>query len=616
MDRQKRRGYIVAVSASLLILLLRSALSQVLVDQAPFLPFVLPVIAASWLGGLGPGLLATALGTLFGLYYFVPPSDSLWLETIGDGLNALFFVSTSATISVLCEALHEARRRDAERRFQTLADLIPQLVWMARPDGSRFWHNKRWYEYTGMQRGQSDGQGWQSAIDPTQLSGVLNSWTIALKKGEPWEAIYPLRRSDGEMRWHLSRAVPVRNDEGDIDRWFGTGTDISDRMEIEQKLKDADCRKDEFLATLAHELRNPLSPISNALQIWPLVMDDKAELEHLREIMARQVRQMIRLIDDLLDVSRITRGKIRLRQQPVDVRTLITSAVESVQPLIDACEHRLTISTPAVPLFVNGDAVRLTQVLANILSNAAKYTGRKGEIGLAAETRGDNVVVTIRDNGPGIPGHMLLHVFDLFRQVDQTLDRSHGGLGIGLTLVKQLTELHNGTVEARSEGPGKGSQFIVTLPTIAAATQQRESERTPEDVKTLPRHRILVVDDFRESAETLATMLQGIGQDVWVLDDAMTAIEWIFASHPDVVFLDIAMPGMDGYAIARSLRESEELRETVLVALTGYGQPGDRRRAFEAGFDHHITKPATIEGLKRLLVTLPVRAAHKEVATN
>jgi PAS domain S-box-containing protein len=609
---EKRIGYAVAIVACVAILSIRMALNETLAEQARLMPFVLAVMAAAWWGGLGPGILATILGSLLGVYFIVPPVNSLEITTVEDGVNLAIFVFVGLTISWLCEALHQARRSEAEKQFRTLADSIAQLVWMARPDGYRFWFNQRWYDYSGATPEQVEGARWQSFCDPAELPRVVKSWDSALANGEPWEETYPLRRKDGQMRWHLARAVPVRDEREEIVCWFGTSTDIHDRIEIEQALKDADVRKNQFLATLAHELRNPLSPISNALQLWPHVSKDAAEMEHLRTVIERQVQQLIRLVDDLMDLPRISCGKVILQRQPIDLGSVIARAVETAQPNIDACCHKLTVTTPDEPIYINGDMARLTQVFANILNNAAKFTVRNGAISLLARTQGDQAIVRIRDNGPGIPASMLTEIFASFRQVDTSLSRSQAGLGIGLWLAKQIVELHGGTITACSDGAGKGSEFIVTLPALTVVPADHEDEGPAElskQMDSITSHRILVVDDLRESAETLAMVLNSMGQEATSLHDGRAAIEWILANQPDAVFLDIAMPGLDGYEVARRLREHPELHEVVLVALTGYGQSEDRRRAIAAGFNFHLTKPTSMTAIKDLLLKLPIGRA-------
>ena len=504
---------------------------------------------------------------------------------------------------------HALALKESEEQFHTLVDSIPQLAWMTRPDGHIEWYNQRWYEFTGSTLELMEGWGWQSVHDPAELPRVLERWKAALASGQPWEDTFPLRRHDGVMRWHLSLAVPIRNKQGEIVRWFGTNTDISERLQMEEALGDADRRKDEFLATLAHELRNPIAPLSNALQLWPTVENDRQQMEELRAMMERQMQQMIRLIDDLMDVSRITRGKIQLRLQPVDLGTVIAGAVEAIQPMIESRAHELTVNVQDEPLIVQGDVARLTQTLGNLLQNAAKYSGRNGKIAITAWRQGDEALVSVRDNGPGIPRHMLAQIFEMFEQVDQTLDRSFGGLGLGLTLVKRLVELHGGSVEAYSDGPGSGSEFVVRLPVADHAAPARAESRRPGQANStngLPQHRIVVVDDVAASAKTLGMMLESIGQEVHIAQDGPSAIDRVLAVRPDVVFLDIAMPGMNGYEVARQLRGNDQLRSVSLVALTGYGQEEDRRRAIEAGFHHHLTKPASIDQLVRLLLTVPV----------
>ena len=444
---------------------------------------------------------------------------------------------------------------------------------------------------------------------------MLASWRAALAKGVPWEEIYTLRRRDGQMRWHLARAVPVRDEQGEIACWFGTSTDIHDRIASEQALKDADARKDQFLATLAHELRNPLAPISYSLQLWPHCLDDKQEMEQLRLIMSRQVDQLVRLIDDLMDMARITRGKIKLRRAPLDLGILIARAVETVRPLIDEAGHALSVTLPAEPVAIDGDMSRLTQVLSNILGNAAKYTPPQGRISIVAERQEQRAVIRVRDSGPGIPAHLLDSIFEPFRQIDTEPSRSQGGLGIGLALARQFIELHGGTIEARSDGPARGSEFVVTLPALTVIPASVDSVPPTMSASSLARRRIVVVDDHADSAETLARILRARGQDATAFTEGRAAIDWVLAHPPDVVFLDIAMPRLDGHEIARRLREHLELRSTVLVALTGLGQQRDQRQALAAGFDYHLTKPATLTDLEGLLARLPAASAPVDEVT-
>jgi signal transduction histidine kinase/CheY-like chemotaxis protein len=378
--------------------------------------------------------------------------------------------------------------------------------------------------------------------------------------------------------------------------------EIAERARAEEQLRENDRRKDEFLATLAHELRNPLAPLSNALQLWSYVENDSDEMENLRIVMKRQVDQMTRLIDDLLDVSRISRGKIPLRPARVDLAAIVAEAIDSHQSLADSGGHRLTLGVPPEPVSTEGDATRLLQIFGNVLHNAIKFTPPGGLIAVSVERAGQNAVVRIRDSGCGIPPEMLSQIFEMFRQVDQSLGREQGGLGIGLTLVKRLVELHGGTITANSGGVGKGSEFVITLPanTASAPRGTSQSER-PKPAKDEVRRRILVVDDARASAETLAQLLRAIGHDVATAHDGRSAVDWTVRNKPEVVFLDIAMPGMDGYEVARRIRQTDGLEEIILVALTGYGQEQDRHRARDAGFNHHLTKPTSLSALRNVL---------------
>ena len=374
-----------------------------------------------------------------------------------------------------------------------------------------------------------------------------------------------------------------------------------ERVRLIRQLRDADRRKDEFLATLAHELRNPLAPIRNALHIMQLSEDDSAAVDQARTMMERQLKQMVRLIDDLLDVSRITRGKLDLRKERVELATVIGNAVDTTRPLIEAAGHSLTVSLPPQPVYLDADPMRLAQVFANLLNNAAKYTDRGGRLWLTAAPDGNDIVIAVRDTGIGIPADSLTAVFEMFAQVDRSLEKSQGGLGIGLTLVKRLVELHGGTVEARSDGPGKGSEFIARLPRVPARKAPRN--RQSDGVRTQPQMtcRILVADDNRDAAESMSMLLRMMGNDVRTVHDGVQAVEEASAFRPDVVLLDIGMPRLNGYAVARAIREQRWGAGMVLVALTGWGQDDDKRRADEAGFDQHFTKPVNPAALERLI---------------
>ena len=365
------------------------------------------------------------------------------------------------------------------------------------------------------------------------------------------------------------------------------------------QLADADRRKDEFLAMLGHELRNPLAPVTTALELMRLHSDEPLRVARARDTVARQVEHMTRLIDDLLDVSRITRGKIELRHEAVLLSSLVARAVEATRPVIDDRGHRLTLDLPEHPVTLDGDPARLEQVVANLLNNAAKYTDVGGRIALRAFVESGQLVVSVKDNGAGLTPEMLERVFDIFVQGPETRAYSRGGLGIGLTLVRRLVEMHGGSVEARSDGPGQGSEFITRLP-IRPAPQAPTRSDTGAAIASLPKRRILVVDDNIDAADALAELLRDYGHDVRAVHDGPSAIEQAQLHRPDIVLLDIGMPGFDGYEVARRMRHDLGLKST-LVALTGYGEARHRRMSRDAGFDQHVTKPVDIRMLETLL---------------
>jgi CheY-like chemotaxis protein/nitrogen-specific signal transduction histidine kinase len=391
-----------------------------------------------------------------------------------------------------------------------------------------------------------------------------------------------------------------------VDLCARQAVDFIENAQLYAELQEADRRKDEFLATLAHELRNPLAPISNSLQLLRLSGDVSPVIERVHGIMEQQVDHMVRLVDDLLEISRITRGNINLRKEPLELAKVVASAIETSRPLIDAAGHQFAFTLSPDPMTLEADPVRLGQVLSNLLNNAAKYTDPGGQIWLTVREQNSEAVISVRDTGIGIPANMLPRVFDMFAQVDRTLIRAQGGLGIGLTLAKSFVEMHGGRIEAQSAGPGKGSEFTVYLPLSPIASSFTSQVKSPRASRVpLPRRRILVVDDTRAAQFILAKLLEAIGQDVKTAPDAAAAIRIVKAECPEVVISDIAMPHMDGYELARRLRQEAGLDGLVLIALTGYGQDSDRQLAKDAGFDHHLVKPVSLEALEDLLASLP-----------
>lgn len=374
------------------------------------------------------------------------------------------------------------------------------------------------------------------------------------------------------------------------------------RLRLMEQLRDADRRKNDFLATLAHELRNPLAPIRNGLQVIRLAGDDKQTVEQARNMMERQLHQMVRLIDDLLDISRITRNKLELRKQRVELKQVVQSALEAAQPLIEQQEHELAVALPSQPVLLDADPTRLAQVFANLLTNAAKYTEQGGRICLAAERQGSDVVVSVRDTGIGIAAEHQPQLFEMFSQVAPALDRSQGGLGIGLALVRGLVTMHGGSIEARSEGPGRGSEFIVRLPVlIAPAEAEAQSAPVTEGSSSPNKCRILVVDDNKDAAKMLALTLRLQGHEVHTAHDGQDAVDQAAALQPDAILLDIGLPKMNGYEACRHIRQQGGGEKITMIALTGWGQEEDKQKAKEAGFDHHFTKPVDAAALAPVL---------------
>lgn len=405
--------------------------------------------------------------------------------------------------------------------------------------------------------------------------------------------------ADATVVYVQNDVEPLYDTHGEIYGCVSVCVDLTDRRLAERTLREADRRKDEFLATLSHELRNPLAPIRTAIEVMRLARADPEIVENARKTVERQLLHLGRITDDLLDVARITQNKVELRRERLDLRAVLQSAIEATRPLIDAHAHTLTIDLPRQPMPVDADYTRLSQAFSNLLNNAAKFTPGSGQIRVAASVQGTMATVTVSDTGVGVPPSMLPRIFDMFTQLQAHRDRTYGGLGIGLTLAKRLVELHGGTIEARSEGPGRGTSLVVKLP--CAQPAERESATPGLDAARPPAGaRVLVADDNPDTAEMMRVMLGIKGHEVRTAADGVQALALAEAFDPDIAFLDIGMPRMDGYETARRIRELLGPR-IRLVALTGWGQDDDKRRSQAAGFDHHLTKPPDPEVLERLI---------------
>jgi signal transduction histidine kinase/CheY-like chemotaxis protein len=523
-------------------------------------------------------------------------SDAEWAQS-GDVLRRALadLQSTAGTL------------RTTEERFRAFVTATSDVLYRMSPDWTEMW--------------QLDGRGFivdtarptrdwlNEYIHPDDQRLMMAAIARAVKTKRVFELEHRVRRVDGTWAWALWRAAPLLDDQGEIIEWFGAARDVTARRGAEEALRDSDRRKDEFLATLAHELRNPLGPLRHGLQIARLESRPNATFQRTIEIMDRQLSQLVHLVDDLLDVGRISTGKIDLRLERVNLRKVLAVSAEASRSAIDQHGHTFIVVADAEEPCVQGDFDRLTQVFSNLLSNAAKYTERGGRIELRVTREEGEAVVSVSDNGIGIPAHDLPYVFELFSQVSAHRSRAQGGLGIGLSLVRKLVEMHGGSVSATSPGVAGGSTFTVRLPLIEAMDVEEgslEAGRRP-----VVRHRVLVVDDNRDAATSLAMLLEQMGHDVQTACDGREGVAMAEAMRPDLIFLDLGMPRMNGIDAARCLRALPHGWDTTLVALTGWGQPQDQQRTRVAGFDRHLLKPIDPAELAKLLAAPAARSKRE-----
>jgi PAS domain S-box-containing protein len=502
----------------------------------------------------------------------------------------------------------EGALRESEERFRQMAENIDDVFWMLDPSSDQLLYvspayRRLWGDAAVV---PVPGAGhWAGRIHPEDEAAVETAYR-ALASGTPYEVEYRIVRPDGETRWVAERAFTVRDTRERIYRLAGIVNDISERKANEMVLRDADRRKDEFLAMLAHELRNPLAPIRNAIELLdPSRAPAPQDFETMRAVIGRQVRHLSRLVDDLLDVARITQGKITLRQENVSLAAAIEAAIETVAPALTKKAHTLRTEMLDDALYVVGDGVRIAQVLGNILSNAVKYTPQGGEIVIEVRQSDELVEIAVRDNGVGMSAATIPVIFDLFVQSQNSLERSEGGLGIGLPLARTLVELHGGHIHAFSDGPGQGSEFIVSLP-LCRTVRIPEPAPGPAAMAARgagPALRLLLVDDSVDAATLLSMVLEADGYDVRVAHEAKHALEVAALFQPEIVLLDLGLPGMDGFQLAREMRKLAATADALLIAITGYGQAADRLRSQEAGFDHHLVKPVAAEEIQRVIAS-------------
>jgi two-component system, chemotaxis family, CheB/CheR fusion protein len=534
-------------------------------------------------------------------------------------------VTASVTVSVLRDDrgevyallsterdITERMQAEKEMYFRRLADLVPALLRVEDVYGSTEFANQACADFSGRARTTLLDLGWLDLMNPEDRSGYLAAFNAALTRRARFDVDYRWRHADGSYRWVRSMSVPHFLDSGEFAGYVALAVDVEDRKQTEGALLTADQRKDEYLATLAHELRNPLASMRNAVVLMSRSDPAGPQTSWAIGVMSRQVDSLAKLLDDLLDVARVARGKVKLNVAPIDVSVAVERALEVCGPQIESRQQRLTTNLGTGPLFVEGDLLRLTQVLTNLLNNASKYTETGGAIRVDVERSENDALIRISDNGAGIAADMLPRIFDMFAQADRTLDRAKGGLGLGLTLVRRLVELHHGTVEATSAGPGEGSQFVVRLPALSAIASAPIDVPDTDDLRPQATRRVLIVDDNTDASESLAMLLRLRGHDVRTARDSEEALR-IADRHPmDVAILDIGLPGLDGYQLARVLRGRGASTRTTLIALTGYSQPDDVTRAAAAGFDHHIVKPADPDRIATLVEAADVLAGARE----
>jgi PAS domain S-box-containing protein len=528
-----------------------------------------------------------------------------WVESHGqvifDEGKPLRMVGTKRDITDRVNS--ENALRKSEERFRELANNIDQVVWTCDAAGQPTWYNDRWYEYSGATFEQMLDDGWKSLVHPEHVERVVGNFRKCIDAGEVWEETCPVRGKAGDYRWFLTRAIPIKAADGTVLRWFGSNTDITAHRKLQDALTEADQRKDEFLAMLAHELRNPVAPILNVAQILSGRGAGDQDVAGMVGIIKRQAQHLARLLDDLLDVARITRGRIELRRGVVRVDDCIALAMETVDPLLRAAGHTLEVERASTDLRVDVDRDRVTQCLTNLLDNAVKYSPPGSRIRIRTSLQEGQAAIEVQDYGRGIRPDMLPRIFELFAQGDRTLDRRYGGLGIGLSVCKRLIEMHGGSIAAHSEGEGRGATFKMMLPLAQAAVLPAGVDERAGEPTASTHKRVLVVDDNQDAAETTAMLLQFSGHETRTVFHGEDALNVWPEFKPDVAILDIGLPDLSGYEVISRMRQAGF--RGLAIALSGYGQPEDRRRALEAGFDLHLVKPVDLQALESATQMVP-----------
>jgi PAS domain S-box-containing protein len=601
--------YLGALAVMGTALLLRAALTPWLGSALPLATLFGAVALSVWWGGYRPALLTAVLGYLAAHLWFSEPGAAVRFTTV-DLVGSLAYLVSCAAIIAMGEGIQRARGRveASEERFRRIVETANEGIWVLDAEARVTFVNQRMADLLG--------------LDPARMLGRPKWDFLRGKDRERVRELFARRRAgvaeqldvcfehrEGRPVWMLMAAQPLFDELGAFQGTLDMFTDVTDRKRLETELQQRleqvaalDRSKDEFIATLSHELRNPLAPIRNAVALLEGA-EPGPELDSIRSLLERQVGLLTRLLDDLLDATRFSRGRLAIRPERVELAAIVSNAVESCRPRIELADQLLAVELPEEPVVLYADPARLAQVFTNLLDNAAKFAGRGGRIELSATRQGTEVVVCVRDDGIGIDPEQLPRVFEMFAQAESALERRHAGLGIGLALVRGFVELHGGRVEAHSEGRGKGSEFVVRLPLAPEATRQAAaSAPAPKPGRV---RRVLVVDDNRDATESLVRLLGRCGHEVRAAYDGPEALAAAEEFQPEAVLLDIGLPGMNGYEVARRLRARPWAAATVLVAITGWGQSSDKERAVSAGIDHHLTKPVDFARLRGLLEQAP-----------
>jgi PAS domain S-box-containing protein len=599
--------YLAALAVVALAALLRMALEPLWGNQIPFIFFYPAIMLAAWVGGLGPGLAATVVSATLADYLWIEPARSLRIESATDALALATFVVNGSLISALNEAWRRGALRllAAEERLRVTLGGIGDAVVTTDARGRVTALNAVAQELVGWTEPEAAGRPLsevfvivneetrQAADNPVykvlregSVAGLANHTVLLARDGRE----IPIDDS----------AAPVRADDGTLLGVVLVFRDITARRQHERERALADRRKDEFLALLGHELRNPLGAIVSAAQLLKQLAPLEGRAAWARGVIERQAGHVARMVDDLLDVSRISRGQIVLRREPVPVSSVVAFAEETTRPLFAARGQTLSSTLPTAPAWVDGDVNRLAQVVGNLLSNASRYSPEGASVSLEVECQAAAVVLSVKDRGVGIAPELLPRLFDAFTQREESPERASAGLGLGLTLARRLTEMHGGTIEARSAGPGLGSEFVVRLPTMTGAPPRPAAPAAVPAPDSVSRRRVLLVDDNTDSGQALQLALQLAGHDVRLAADGPSALAEAARFAPEVAVLDIGLPGMNGFELARRLRDTGS-GSLVLVALTGHGLERDRRRGLESGFDHYLVKPVSPDSIMSLL---------------